>query len=146
MKNRGKNYIAYFLLAVSVMILAVTFFPHHHHGQHFCPITLCEKCHTWGCSCEHNGDAQSGEHSNANRPCDTDCVTRFRYLTPGDSHDMTEADYTFFTLIYPLWTQIGTLFQAEESSEPDLYYLEKLHARLFNSSVGLRAPPFMVFA
>ena len=142
MRNKRKNIIAYFLLAISILVLMVTVFPHHHHGLHFCPITLCEECDTWGCSCEHEADADA--HEQGDQSCKTTCVTQLHYLTPADLNQYTDADYTFFTLIYPLLHQLEILFQTEDNPEPDIYYLEKLHARLFHSSVGLRAPPFMV--
>ena len=144
MRNKRKNIIAYFLLAVSILVLMVTVFPHHHHGLHFCPITLCEECHTWGCSCEHETETDTHEHGD--QSCKTTCVTQFHYLTPVDLNQYTDADYTFFTLIYPLLHQLEILFQTEDNPEPDICYLEKLHARLFHSSVGLRAPPFMVLS
>lgn len=144
MRNKRKNIIAYFLLTVSLLVLMVTVFPHHHHGSHICPIVLCEKCHTWDCSGTHNA-SQDSNHDDGNQSCKITCVTQLHYLTPTDSHHNTEADYTFFTLIYPLFHQFELLFQTEDSPEPDIYYHEKLHARFFNESVGLRAPPFMVF-
>lgn len=149
MREKRRNIIAYFLLAVSFLVLMVAVFPHHHHGLHFCPITLCEKCHTWDCSCEHqsNEQNQNAAHEHGgNQSCNTTCVTQFHYLTPTNSTHQTDADYTFFVLIYPLLSELVSLFQVEDSLKPDLFYFEKLHARLFNSSVGLRAPPFMVFA
>ena len=138
--KRGKRIIAYFLVVVSMLVLMITVFPHHHHGLHFCPITLCEQCHTWGCSYEH----ETNEQETGGETCKSTCVTQFHYLTPTDSQHQTDADYTFFTLIYPLFKELESLLQVEDDSKPDLYYLEKLHARLFHSSVGLRAPPFMV--
>ena len=144
--NKKKNILAYFLLAMSILVLMVTVFPHHHHGLHFCPITLCEQCHSWGCSCEHEGTEQNSGHDEDDQSCKSTCVTQFHYLTPVDLNQQTNADYTFFMLIYPLLRQLEILYQAEDTPEPDLYYLEKLHARLFNASVGLRAPPFMVLS
>ena len=146
MKQKRKNIIAYFLLAVSILVLAVTVFPHHHHGLHFCPITLCEQCHTWNCSCEHDISDDMCHGNESDQSCKTTCVTQFHYLTPSDSHHNTDADYTFYTLIYPLLHQLEILFQTEESPRSDSYYLEKLHARLLVTSVGWRAPPFMVFS
>lgn len=146
MKQKRKNILAYFLLAVSILVLTVTVFPHHHHDLHFCPITFCEQCHSWSCSCEHETSEDFAHHHTGDQSCKTTCVTQFHYLTPSDSHHNTGADYTFFTFIYPLLHQLEILFRAEDSPEPDIYYLEKLHTQLFTASVGLRAPPFMVLS
>ena len=145
-KNKRKNILAYFLLAVSILVLAVTVFPHHHHGMHFCPITFCEQCDSWSCSCEHESAEDFAHHHPGDQSCKISCVTQFYYLTPVNLNQYTDADYTFFMLIYPLFRQLEILYQAEDSDESDIYYLEKLHARLFHASVGLRAPPFSVLA
>ena len=144
MKNGKKNILAYFLLAVSILVLMVTAFPHHHHGMLFCPITFCQACDSWSCSCEHESADDLAQHHTGNQSCTISCVTQLHYLTPSNSNHITDADYTFFTLIYPLLHQLEILYQAEDSEEPDIYYLEKLHARLFHASAGLRAPPYKV--
>ena len=145
MKNKKKNILAYFLLAVSILVLMVSVFPHHHHGLHFCPITFCENCGSWSCSCEHETTKNLSHEHKGDQSCETTCVTQFHYLIPDYNHS-TDADYTFFTLIYPLLHQLEILYQAEDDPEPDTYYLEKLHARIFTTSIGLRAPPFSVLS
>ena len=102
---------SYFLLVVSILMLVASVFPHH------------------------PGDED-------NHACTSSCVTHFAFSTP-DSHgtDLSPA-YSYSLLIYPFLLTLERLSSFENDLPcPYSAYIERLHARHFVASSGLRAPP-----
>ena len=139
--ERRRQYMAYFLFAVSILVLMVSVFPHHHHGGKFCVSSHCEMCMEEGCACSHHCTPESGcEHT-----CKSTCLTHLYYLNP-DLQDAGMILPSFFTLILPLLSDIVFAVPLDNSIDCETYYLERLHSLHLTSSVGRRAPPFMVLS
>ena len=139
--ERRRRYMAYFLVAVSILVLIVAVFPHHHHGQKLCLTEKCEMCMEEGCSCpQHHHEQEGDEHS-----CTSTCVTQLYYLSP-DVHHEDISSSVFFIQLLPLLSNWVLSLPLNDSPEIETYYLEKLHAQHLNASIGLRAPPVMLLS
>ncbi len=141
MEGRRK-YIAYFLVAVSILVLMVSVCPHHHHGNQFCLSARCTVCMQDNCTDAHHhcGEEQGCEHA-----CTFACLTQFHYLTP-DWHTHEDVNCDFFTILLPLLSEVIFSFSFDQPADFEGFYLERLHALHLISSVGLRAPPFMMLS
>ena len=129
---------SYFLLVVSILMLVASVFPHHHHDLYFCVAHDLETCPA-SVECpdhlHHTGDED-------NHACTSSCVTHFAFSAP-DSHgtDLSPA-YSYSLLIYPFLLTLERLSSFENDLPcPYSVYIERLHARHFVASSGLRAPP-----
>lgn len=139
--ERRRKYMAYFLVAVSILVLMVAVFPHHHHGQMLCLTEHCEMCMDEIGTCSHHcHHDRECEHS-----CTSTCLTQLHYLNP-DFHHENPSDQVSFILLLPLLSELVLHLPVNDSPEIETYYLEKLHAQHLNASIGLRAPPAMVLS
>lgn len=132
---------SYFLLAVSILMLVASVFPHHHHDLLFCVAHDLETCSV-SAECpdhlHHTGDED-------NHACTSSCVTHFAFSVPDNHGTGLSPAYSYSLLIYPLLLTLERLssFGAELPC-PYSYYIERLHARHFVAASGLRAPPSLL--
>lgn len=132
---KRRRYIAWGLMLVSIIMLAASVLPHHHHREILClqhDVTVC------GCQCSsHQNGAASENHT-----CNAGCVTKFRSVTPDRAQDSLSPDYSFCSLLYAMTNVLMLSLQlSEQHALPYTDYLEKLHSTCLPHVKGLRAPP-----
>lgn len=136
MKRKLKTYL---LLTVSLLMLVVEVFPHHHHNDNLCLNADIETCQS---SDMQRNDGKHYPGDADKHTCNTSCITHFSFQTFSQHVDCAP-DYAFFTILYSLSDlilkngQVGTGLLKRYL----FYYIEKLHARHFSAVRNFRAPP-----
>lgn len=134
--EKEKKYIIYLLLMVSIIMLAVPVFPHHHHADgHICMKNDVEPscCHT-----PHH-------HHPAGHPncChDKGCIaSHFVQRTPRTERQAPVLKPVLLPAV--LSTFLRQLYAFGEPCQPVSYspYIESLHGDYIARASGLRAPP-----
>lgn len=121
---------------VSMIMLAASVLPHHHHREILClqhDVTACDET----CPAHHQDDGSHEDHG-----CNAGCVTKFKSVTPDEAQDSVSPDYSFCLLLYAC----TGLLPAERGVPIYSGYLEKLHSTCLPYVKGLRAPPAGVLA
>ncbi len=136
-----KKYTAIFFMSLaSIVMLAFTVFPHHHHQEYICFATT---------HCENENSATNTRHSHDEGPLNEDlgCVrsllqtkiSRVQSLehscAAGHCHHFTIALF-FIEDIFQLLSN-----KAESKTFPENPYREKLHSICLISELAGRAPP-----
>lgn len=138
---KRRRYIAWILVWVSIIMLAASVLPHHHHRELLClQHDVAAAC---GCQCaahQHQGD-------DAHEPptCHAGCVTKFNSVTPDRAQDNVSPHYSFCSLLYTLTdVLVLSLRLSEHNTLPHTFYVEKLHSTCLPHVKGLRAPPVVL--
>lgn len=134
---KGRRYIAYLLMAVSMLMLMASVLPHHHHREILClqhDVTVCD--YPYGTHSAEEG-ASAPEHR-----CPSGCVTQFHGIQPDPLQETVSPDISFCSLLYAVSDVWLHLWQHAEPPTPPLPpYVERLHAIGLSLTQGLRAPP-----
>ena len=132
---KKRQHIAYILLLISLIMLAIPVIPHHHHAD--------------GMICMKNDIAADCDESCCHHPlgghccCDTGCMTtHFVQNTPHSSDEACSHPDALWTATL-LFNPISKLLTTPESdvSGQECIYLESLHGTFIIRATGLRAPP-----
>lgn len=145
MKQKNR-YIAYLLIVVSIIMLAASVFPHHHHWDEFCLLQCDNKaCHGSGdCNDERHDFCHDSSHSHhhglndSNSDCKHDCVTYFSFQLPQGNNDLLPygLPMAFLYFVFDFNLPETIVFN------PLDVYQEHLHSVLWViHGGGLRAPP-----
>lgn len=130
-----------FMSLASVIMLAFTVFPHHHHQEYICfEISHCA------------GENNTASHSHDEEiPSDNGygCVRNLLQTQISRSqnleHSCTQGHCHHFTISPFLVADIFQLlsYQAEKKNPPAVFYREKLYSAYCISPLAGRAPPFI---
>lgn len=129
-KRKG---ITFFVLFVSILMLAINVVPHHHHYHNGMPCFH---------SLEKEGDTS---HSTPSQPHRCSCIDSF-YAAENQGHTHHESYCNHFPAVV-LFADLLTccLFIPDRIIEPDFpIYIETLHDVHILCNFGLRAPPALV--
>ena len=132
-RMKKKRYITYFLLFISMIMLAVPVIPHHHHDNGM--ICMKNDIPSEGC-CHHQGSCS--EHC----CCDTGCMTtHFFQQTPNSDNSVAHPDFVWVTTLF--FEPILKLLSVPEEAGTGykFVYIESLHGTFITRASGLRAPP-----
>lgn len=131
----GKRYMAWMLFVVSMVMLAASVLPHHHHQHILCLHNDASACE---CPC---GDAHNHETTH-HESCEAHCVTHFVSLTPEDFHADDLSDDCISLQLYALTDILSVPLPISitlDNCTP--WCIEKLYATCIQHVMGLRAPP-----
>lgn len=130
-----KRYIPFFLLVVSLLMMAVPVFPHHHHANGL----LCMK-NDIGPHCCQQHPSETGSETHC--CCETGCIAHhFFQQMPTD---MRTSPHPAVSELIPFLSPLLLRLAASRAIAPkgDIpIYIESLHGTLIAHATGLRAPP-----
>ncbi len=142
---RKKGYI-YFMLLVSVLMLAVPLVPHHHHADGAICMKndiesdpLCTDHHS--CTDHQQCPGHHHHHPENDACCGDECLTRLQTPVPASQVDLGHPDYVFVALLFTDYL-IEHLFSLQERRIDNNYvFLDSLHGTNITRAFALRGPP-----
>ena len=134
---KRRRHIGWMLLWVSIVMLAASVLPHHHHQHILCLHNDVEACE---CSCEDTENHEATHHES----CKEHCITNFVSVTPEGSQTDVLPDDFIYNQLYTL-TDILSVPLPISITIDDCFPkgIEKLYAACVQHVMGLRAPPCM---
>ncbi len=135
----------YFLLFVSILMLAVPLVPHHHHANGV--ICLKNDIATEQSCCGHQqptDDQQScpGHHHPENDACCNDgCMARMETSVPTSQVDLGDPAHGFVAVLFTDYIIENLLKPQERRIKNNYVYRESLHGTNITRAYALRGPP-----
>ena len=125
MQKQQRKYIAFLLIAVSMIMLAASVFPHHHHWHQICMQTA--ETHACDDISEHAVCQHDHSHS-ADGDCTADCITKFNLQRSQQNNPILHYALPVTSLFF------SYLFEPLEiDNKADMpYYHEHLHSIYWN--------------
>ena len=133
---KNKRYILYFLLVISMIMLAVPVIPHHHHADGM----ICMKPDV---TPEAQCPAHNHHHEN-DSCCSNECLARFSSPVPNVQTDLGP-QHVFIAILFTDFIIENLLRPQERQLTNEYVYRESLHGTNITRAFALRAPPY-VFA
>lgn len=130
---RKKQKLAWLLLSVCMLMLAVAVFPHHHHRDFSlcvsCEQTSCEDCDCPGCT-----------HESENKDCGVSCLTSFKCRVPSQL-DGIQPCYSFVVVLSGITELLRIRLFDEVKTELYICRIDSLYMADYQGIYALRAPP-----
>lgn len=136
---KKKQYIAFLLFSISLMMLMIPVMPHHHHADGL----ICMKNDLTADCCGHSHDADANHEQHC--CCNTCCATtHFLQQTPGSDQTNVQPDVTY--ILIPFFESIVklSLLPEPDVQRHECIYVESLHGTSLRRATGLRAPPSLL--
>ncbi len=143
MRKKGR---IYFLLFVSILMLAVPLVPHHHHANGV--ICLKNDIATEQSCCGHQQqptDQQQScpghHHSENDACCNDDCMARMETSIPASQVDLGQPAPGFVAILFTDYIIENILKPQEQRIKNYYVYRESLHGTNITRAYALRGPP-----